>query len=98
MRAAAIVALLALIPSAAAQQQAPTCVKRADLVVHLAEKFQEALIASGVADNGSLLELFATIDGDTWTVALTMPNGTACLVATGNTWAPQAHRLPGRAL
>lgn len=97
MRAACLL-LLALTSSVAAQQQAPACVKRAELVRHLAATFQEARVASGIADNGWLLEVFATIDGETWTAALTMPNGIACLVATGNTWTPERHQLPGHAL
>jgi hypothetical protein len=69
-----------------AQQQAPTCVKRTELVSHLSNEFEETPVAMGVADNGSLLEVFSTSDGATWTVAVTMPNGIACLVATGQSW------------
>lgn len=68
------------------QQQAPACVKRTELLSHLSNKFQEAPVAMGVADNGALLEVFSTTDGATWTVALTMPNGVTCLVATGQSW------------
>jgi hypothetical protein len=70
----------------AQQQQAPACVKRTELLSHLSNKFQEAPVAMGVADNGALLEVFSTTDGATWTVALTMPNGVTCLVATGQSW------------
>jgi hypothetical protein len=68
------------------QQAAPACVKRTELLSHLSNKFREAPVAMGVADNGSLLEVFSTTDGATWTVALTMPNGVTCLVATGQSW------------
>jgi hypothetical protein len=72
--------------SAQQQQAAPACVKRTELLSHLSNKFQEAPVAMGVADNGALLEVFSTTDGATWTVALTMPNGVTCLVATGQSW------------
>lgn len=68
------------------QAQAPACVKRTELLSHLSNKFQEAPVAMGVADNGALLEVYSTVDGATWTVALTMPNGVTCLVATGQSW------------
>ena len=68
------------------QQAAPACVKRTELLSHLSNKFREAPVAMGVADNGALLEVFSTTDGATWTVALTMPNGVTCLVATGQSW------------
>jgi hypothetical protein len=79
------VAALLCIPTAQAQQ-APACVKRADLLKHLSEKYQEVPAAVGLGDNGSLLEVFATADGSTWTVAISMPNGVACMVATGQDW------------
>ncbi len=90
--AVSAVALAAVVTShsASAQQQqsqqAPACVKRTELLSHLSNKFQEAPVAMGVADNGALLEVFSTTDGATWTVALTMPNGVTCLVATGQSW------------
>jgi hypothetical protein len=64
----------------------PACVKRADLIKHLAAKYHEAPAAVGVADNGALLEVFASKSGETWTVMVTMPNGISCMVATGQQW------------
>lgn len=84
-----LAAALAYQPASAQQQQpqqAPACVKRTELLNHLSNKFKETPVAMGVADNGSLLEVFSTNDGATWTVALTMPNGVTCLVATGQSW------------
>ncbi len=67
-------------------QQAPACIKRADLLQHLAKQYQEAPAAVGLADNGSLLEVFASKSGETWTVTVTMPNGISCMIATGQQW------------
>jgi hypothetical protein len=66
--------------------QAPSCVNRADLLKHLADKYQEVPAAVGLADNGSLLEVFASLDGGTWTVTVSMPNGVSCMIATGQNW------------
>jgi hypothetical protein len=72
---------------AAAQTPPPNaCAKRADLLNHLAGKFKEGRVAMGVADNGNLLEVFTAKDGSTWTVAMTLPNGITCLMATGQNW------------
>lgn len=84
--AVALAAAVTSHPVSAQQQQAPACVKRTELLSHLSNKFQEAPVAMGVADNGALLEVFSTTDGATWTVALTMPSGVTCLVATGQSW------------
>jgi hypothetical protein len=84
LAAAAFVAASAA--PAHAQAQAPACVKRVDLIKHLSAKYHEAPAAVGLADNGSLLEVFASKSGETWTVTVTMPNGISCMVATGQDW------------
>jgi len=78
--------LVASILEPAFAQQAPACVKRTALVDHLSKEFKEAPVAIGIVDNGALLEVFSTVDGATWTVAVTTPNGITCLVATGQSW------------
>jgi hypothetical protein len=79
-----------MLPLAApAQQQgaAPAnCVKRSLLLERLAQKFHEQPVAGGLTDNGLLLEVYASRNGETWTIAMTMPNGTTCLVASGQEW------------
>lgn len=82
-----VAAALATIPTVGpAMAQAPSCVKRADLVKHLAHSYQESTIAVGLADNGGLVEVFSSPDGATWTVAVSMPNGVSCMIATGQNW------------
>ena len=84
LAAAALAAIS--ISTAQAQAQPPACVKRVDLIKHLSNKYHEAPAAVGLADNGSLLEVFASKSGETWTVTVTMPNGISCMVATGQNW------------
>ncbi len=67
-------------------QQPVTCIKRVQLIQHLAAQFHEKPIAAGLTENGWLLEVYASREGETWTVAMTMPNGTTCLVASGQEW------------
>jgi hypothetical protein len=84
--AAAAVALIAAPAFAQSMGPGPACVKRADLIKHLQAQFQEAPAAVGIADNGALLEVFASKSGETWTVMVTMPNGISCMVASGQQW------------
>ncbi len=83
--AGALLVASAAAVSARAEPQ-PTCIKRAELLQQLAAKFSEKPVAAGIADNGMLLEVYASLKGETWTVAMTLPNGVTCLVASGQEW------------
>lgn len=63
-----------------------TCFDRGALIKHLGGKFQEAPVAAGLAANGSVLEVFTSPDGVTWTIVLTQPNGATCVMASGEAW------------
>jgi hypothetical protein len=94
VRIACVAAAAALIAAPALAQTAgpgPACVKRADLLKHLEAKYHEAPAAVGIADNGALLEVFASKSGETWTVTVTMPNGISCMVASGQQWQDVPH-------
>jgi len=62
------------------------CFERAALLKHLDGKFDEAPVAAGLAANGSVLEVFTSPDGVTWTIVLTQPNGATCVMASGESW------------
>ena len=53
---------------------------------HLTKKYGEAPVAIGVTNKGGLVEVLTTGDGNTWTIIVSMPNGTACMVAAGEGW------------
>lgn len=78
---AAGVALLSR-PAAAQSDIAP----RADIVNLLGDRYKEAPVSLGLAKNGGVIEVFTTIDGSTWTIVLTMPNGMSRIMATGESW------------
>jgi hypothetical protein len=59
----------------------------------LAGKYKEAPVASGISSNGALIEVLSTEEGDTWTILLTAPNGTSCVVDTGQAWQPKPHEF-----
>ncbi len=76
--------MAAIVQPAAAQQ--PACTKRADVIGHLANKYSEAPVAIGLANNGGVIEVLSSHTGASWTIIITMPNGTACMVAAGENW------------
>jgi hypothetical protein len=83
---ALIAAAIVACTQTASAQQPPACVKHSELIAHLADKFQETPTHFGITDNGMLMEVYVSADRSTWTVAMTMPNGISCLVATGQMW------------
>jgi hypothetical protein len=68
--------------SASAQSQ---CGPRQDLVKNLGDKFKESPIGRGLTQPGQVLEIFASQSGS-WTMVVTTPNGTSCLIAAGENW------------
>ncbi len=81
---------LILLAGSAAAAEGPTCDKRPAVMSQLENKYSERPVAIGVANNGGIVEVLATEDGDTWTIIITLPNGMTCLVAAGEDW----ERLP----
>ena len=75
-----------LLPLAVLVAGAGICAKRSDLAAHLAGRFGEAPMARGLSENGTLLEIFASPDGASWTAIATHADGTSCLIASGRFW------------
>ncbi len=62
------------------------CTTRSVVAERLAGDYAEAPVAAGLASSGAVIEVFTSGDGATWTIVLTRPEGTSCLVATGEAW------------
>jgi hypothetical protein len=77
-----------ILPLSAAAKAEPACGHHADVLKQLSERYKEAPVALGLASNGNLLEVFSSDSGSTWTIIVTSPNGTSCLVAAGQDWQP----------
>ena len=85
MRRAGLLALAIAIPATAIAAPAP-CGQRKDLLAQLVERYHEAPVAVGLANNGALVEVLTSDDGSTWTILITRANGISCLVAAGESW------------
>ncbi len=75
--------MILMFNAAAAQNY---CSPRNEVIENLAKKYREAPIAFGVTRTGGLIEVLTTKDGGTWTIILSMPNGTSCLISAGEGW------------
>lgn len=73
----------------------PVCDERGLVLELLAEKWGEVPAAIGLANGGGLVEVLVSNGGDTWSLIVTTPDGTSCLVATGQAWRPVPRRRAG---
>ena len=65
----------------------PLCEARSAAVKYLADKYGETPVGQGLTNPNSLLvELFASKNGETWTLLVSYPNGTSCVIAAGKDW------------
>ncbi|MER8447642.1 hypothetical protein NKH52_31205 [Mesorhizobium sp. M1066] len=71
---------------AATASGSPPCAPRPELLKQLSDRFKEAPVALGLAKNGSVIEVLTSDDGETWTIMVSQPNGSSCLVAVGEGW------------
>ena len=95
MNRPAIIALavMFLVLITIAAQAAPQCGPRAAVLAQLAGKYGETRHAIGVAANNMVMELFASAKGS-WTVSATSPDGSTCLVASGEGFEAISEALP----
>jgi hypothetical protein len=61
------------------------CDTRQAIVLALAQRYQETVQAIGLANDGALLEIFAS-DRGTWTAVMTDPRGRSCMIAAGEAY------------
>jgi phosphosulfolactate phosphohydrolase-like enzyme len=84
MRSLITAAVLAITATTAAAQS--NCAERVMVVERLAERYGEMRQAIGLGANNSVIEVFANLESGSWTITVTMPNGTTCLVASGQSF------------
>jgi hypothetical protein len=82
-RALLLSPLLALAAPTYGHSQPATCLPRAALVEDLGTRYGETPQSIGLGSNNALMELFASRETGIWTIALTLPNGQSCLIASG---------------
>lgn len=76
------------------QQQNRSCGPREGVVTRLAERYGETRRSIGLGARNHVVEVFASADTGTWTITVTTPNGTTCLVASGRGYESLTETLP----
>jgi hypothetical protein len=71
--------------SAGAQPQRPLCGSRNIILEQLDKSYSEKPQAVGLSADGGVVEIFAS-EGGSWTVLITYPNRTSCMILAGRTW------------
>jgi hypothetical protein len=62
------------------------CGPRADIVRQLGERYGETRQSLGLAGGRGVVELYANSESGSWTILVTSPQGTACLMAAGDSF------------
>jgi hypothetical protein len=82
-------ALALAVPASLGNADVPdesNCGQRTTVLDYLSAKYSEKPIAMGVAANGGLIEVLTSLEGSTFTIIVTMPEGETCMVAAGESW------------
>ena len=85
--------MLAATAPAAADANAARCGDRERVVAYLEKEWGETQRAFGIAGDRQLLELFAS-EGGSWTILLTSPRGSTCLMAAGRAFQAVEPEVP----
>lgn len=91
MTALAIGALAASTTFTQAQQN---CAPRDLVIERLASAYGEARQSIGLAQNNTMVEVFASVETGTWTITVTNASGLTCLVASGQAFERLTETLP----
>ncbi len=89
-----ILATGALIASSTLTQAQQNCADRALVIERLASAYGETRQSIGLAQNNTMVEVFASTATGTWTIAVTNAAGLTCLVASGQAFEALAETLP----
>ena len=75
-------------------QARPGCMPLIELRGRLAQEYHETEVAGGLAKNGPAIVVFASPDGETWTIVGVQPNGMACFLSVGEGWYTGGDKAP----
>lgn len=62
------------------------CGEREEVLTKLFRSYSEKPSAIGMSNNGGIVEILTSPQGETWTIIVTMPNGVSCVIAAGENW------------
>jgi len=71
------------------------CDDRNTIVSSLSDDYKESRNSIGLANSGSVVEVFSSSDGS-WSMIVTRPDGISCLVAAGRNWESVTQKIGQR--
>ena len=85
LTALAAMVLVGLTSVSAVAQGKVYCGPRTNVMASLKDNYSETPVSIGLANNGTVIEVFASKAGS-FTIVMTRPGGLSCLIATGQNW------------
>jgi hypothetical protein len=73
-------------PVIVAPAPAVFCASRAEIAARLAGEYSEALAGGGMQGPQGFVEVWTSVGGGTWSLLMTRPDGSSCVIATGMQW------------
>lgn len=70
------------------------CAPRPMVLERLANSYGETRQSVGLGANNAVIEVFASAETGSWTITVTKPDGTTCLVASGRSFENLSEVLP----
>jgi hypothetical protein len=67
-------------------QSGRNCGQRDFVLERLADRYGESRQSIGLGADNQVVEVFASLETGTWTITVTSPAGTTCLVASGQSF------------
>jgi hypothetical protein len=72
--------------------QGISCGDRTEIIETLIQTYGENFSGGGLQDDTAVYEVWTSEEEGTWTILLTRPDGTSCVMAAGTDWLPQLDR------
>ena len=80
------------------QSVGPVCGDREEGITELKKQYNEDPVAMGLSSDGSIVEVFTSPKGETFSFVLTRPDGISCIMLSGDTWEILPTTKPGQKL
>ncbi|KNG93625.1 hypothetical protein [Pseudaestuariivita atlantica] len=85
-RTAAAIALTLAVAPLAVEAQTGGCKLRDSLTSELETRYGEQITGAGLRSKDAMIELWQSPETGSWTMLMTRPDGTACIIAHGTDW------------
>jgi hypothetical protein len=73
-----------------AQDREPCGPDVAGMIAHLEKTYHETTQVLALTPNGALVRFMANLTSGTWSMVVELPDGSGCLMHTGQAWVPVA--------